>query len=73
MGKNYNIKFQGKRGMWGEGGWHNINLFHYLGLVLWECVVRIRLTWKGVTYLIGKHATDSWRDGFITIERKDDE
>ena len=66
------IIFQGKRGMWGEGGWMNINPLHYLGLVLWNCVVRIRLTWKGTTYLIGEHATNDYNDGFITKETADE-
>lgn len=67
------IVFQGKRGIFGEGGWVKINFLHYIWLYLSERVIRIRFTWKGTTYLIGEHATDYWKDGFITVERKDDE
>jgi len=73
VGKGIKIIFQGKRGVFGEGGWVDVNWFHYIWL--WSCsrVIRIRFTWKGITYLIGEYATNDYNDGFITVERKDDE
>lgn len=67
------IEFQGKKGIMGEGGWVKVNWLHYIWLYMCSRVIRIRFTWKGVTYLIGEHATDNWRDGFITKETENEQ
>jgi hypothetical protein len=37
------IKFQGKKGHWGEGGWVDVSLLRYIWLVLNEYVTRIKI------------------------------
>jgi hypothetical protein len=51
------IIFEAKQGIFGDYGWKQIRFFRYLWMV-GEYNCRIRFTWKGKEYLIGKYAKE---------------